>query len=297
MSNPIKFLLQILESVASLLEWVVRNLSNFGLPLPLWLFQLLVAGIFIFLSVWIWKVKKPDFHWSVRAIGTLVFLIFPVSAFLSITGYATHIIGVNLPVLQQYVREKQKDIVLLPYELSVHNKATFESDINRDIIMYAQDLNLRYRHTNIDLVPLPANAFTERIPVTDGDWMRKVGREVNALSIVGIMENDQSKFIRAWMNIIPETDMFQVATVPIDDNSYANPKLYDHVRQQWGRATVLAIAVRELSRGLGNQEDRQALEDARRYFLEVRKKLGGDEESLAAEISTVVEQIDRVLEE
>jgi len=279
------------EAVSRLLDWLVQRLNDFGLPFPLWLFHSLVAVLFLGVSIWIWRWDKKKYDWPIRLVCAIVPLAIPFAVILKWTGVSDPIPGVNLYVLQQKYSTEQNDIVVLPFSLSAQDEAFLQSDIRRLIVTYAQDAGVSDGHRDISLVNLPSEAFTIPIPQDDRDWIRLVGTAVNALGVLGIAENEQNGLIRGWFNVVPNVDNFRVLTESIDSHAYADPEFYSQVQERWGRATVLAIAVREYRRGLA-LDDKDALYAARKYFVSVQRELGGNDESLAQAIASIVADID-----
>lgn len=287
--------LKAFNAVSGLLDWLVHKLAALGLPLPLWLYHVVVGLLFLLLAIWFWRWDKDKFAWPVRWICALVALVIPVAVVLKMAGLSSDIPGVNLYVLQRYNRPQQKDIVMLPYELSRHDEIQFRSDVSRSILTYAKDAGVSYNDRDIQVVVLPAEAFTRAIPYDDGDWMRLVGTEVNALSVIGVVENATDNDLLGWLNVMPHSDTFRVLPQPIEHLSYADPAFYTEIQKRWGRAVVLGIAVREYTQGLA-ANDRDELIAARSYFVMVQRELSGEDASLADAIGEMIARIDAVPE-
>jgi hypothetical protein len=143
----------------------------------------------------------------------------------------------------------------------------------------------------------------------DFSRLRAVGKFVNALAVVsgigfGVSDGTgapKELELASSYVIIPQGDWFEppllsiVDTVPADQLGRA--VLDQKMSRMWGRATILALAARDLkaAQSLTGEEKRARLQQIQRYVTAERANVGAVDELGAAKLKELVEVVAREL--
>lgn len=141
----------------------------------------------------------------------------------------------------------------------------------------------------------------------DLERLRAYGEYVNALAMVsglGIGEGqgtDQTAELASSFVIIPRTETFQPPVLTIVDvvpaASIGRVSLDQRMSRKWGRATVIAIATRDLKAGqaLAPPQRRNALKRVPRYLISELADTGAKEALAAAKLNELLDEVNREL--
>lgn len=184
----------------------------------------------------------------------------------------------------------------------------------------AAELNLRLRTqlqrlilTHVQSV-LP-DADTRDVSLTELDVtaaadlerLRTYGEYVNALAMVsglGIGEGSgtaQTVELASSFVIIPRTQKFEPPVLTIVDivpaSSIGRMSLDQRMSKEWGRATVIALVVRDLkaAQSLAPAERRAALKRVQRYLIDERATVGANEAVSARKLQQLLDQVNEEL--
>jgi hypothetical protein len=150
---------------------------------------------------------------------------------------------------------------------------------------------------NVSITELPVDANN------DIARLQAIGEFVNALGVVsGIGLDDgtgQSMEIASSFVIIPRPQLFEPPVLNIVDTVPARklglPTLDQSMSRMWGRATVLALAARDLkaAEALKGDSRRTELQRVRRYLVAERSTVGPRDEIGTARLNELIERVTR----
>lgn len=285
---------ELFQAINGLIQWLITTLHSLGLGVDIRLIWFVAGMAFLMAGFYLVShVRRGRPHAFLYAIGALISFAIPLTILLTVFGALTYIPGVNLYKLgKDYGHYGDDDIMLLPYTLSTGSNETFQLDLRRGIKTQIDRLGVKYDHRDVNIATIRGEVFTEDPRYEDAQWSRSIGKQLNALGIVGIVEERSGKHLTALLTPVPKTELFRPPTELIEEEHYDSVDFHAKMSTRWGRAVVLAIATRELHNGMrGN--DVRSLAAAREYFQSIRDTLPAGEESLAKELARIVESIDK----
>lgn len=201
-------------------------------------------------------------------------------------------------------------LMFVPYTLTGGALAGNADELNLRLRAQLQRLILTHVQTAlpdadtraISLTPLNVTA------ATDLERLRTFGEYVNALAVIsglGIGEGSggAQKFeFSSNFVIIPRTNTFEPPVLTIVDivpaASVGRVSLDQHMSREWGRATVIALAVRDLkaAQSLSPPARQNALKQVRRYLIAERANVGANEAVSARKLQQLLDQVNQDLE-
>lgn len=197
-------------------------------------------------------------------------------------------------------------LMFIPYRLPADPAAGPATELNQRLHMQLQRLILT--HVQRSLPDADSRDVTLKqlnVEAADLERLRTYGEFVNALAVVsglGIADGG-TRTIELASNfvIIPRASQFESPVLTIVDNvpaaSIGRVALDQRLSKEWGRATVIALAVRDLKEAqrLAGAEKRTALQKTERYLVAELADVGAAEESSARKLQQLLSHVRREL--
>lgn len=198
-------------------------------------------------------------------------------------------------------------LMFVPYSLPAGTDAATASALNerlrlqlqRLIITHVQAPSVVADSRGVSLTPLPVAANN------DLERLRAVGEFVNALAVVSGIGIDDAATptieLASSYVIIPRGDLFEPPVLNIVDTVPAQQigrvALDQKMSRMWGRATVLALAARDLREAKSLPVAARKIELARvkRYLVAERADVGARDELGEAKLKELIDVVSREL--
>lgn len=197
-------------------------------------------------------------------------------------------------------------LIFVPYRLPADATLGTVKDINERLRMQLQRLIL----THVQLSVLEADtreiALAQiNVEAADLERLRTYGEFVNALAMVsglGIADSGTRTIeLASSFVIIPRAPQFDPPVLTIVDTvpaaSIGRVALDQRMSKEWGRATVIALAVRNLkdAHGLSGEQKRAVLQKTERFLVAELSDVGASDQLSARKLQQLLEQVRREL--
>ena len=199
-------------------------------------------------------------------------------------------------------------LMFVPYVLPGTQSAGNQTELNRRLRTQLQRLILTHVQSALpdaDTRDLALSAL--EVGEADIERLRTYGEYVNALAMVsglGIGEGSGSAEtveLSSSFVIIPRTGKFEPPVLTIVDTvpaaAIGRATLDQRMSKQWGRATVIALAVSDLkaAQSLAGEERRTALQRIQRYLIAERANVGANEALGAQKLEQLFNEVKQEL--
>jgi hypothetical protein len=195
-------------------------------------------------------------------------------------------------------------LMFVPYSLPADGTSGRAGDLNTRLRTQLQRLILTHVQLSVPDADTRDIALTQ-LDVEAGDLerLRTYGEFVNALAIVsglGITDSGMIELASSFV-VIPRAPQFEPPVLTIVDTVPAarigRVTLDQRMSREWGRATVIALAVRDLkdAQGLSGAKKRAVLQKAERVLVAELSDVGADDQLSARKLQQLLEQVRREL--
>lgn len=197
-------------------------------------------------------------------------------------------------------------LVFIPYRLPAAGAVGTAVELNQRLRTQLQRLILTHVQRSLpDLDTRDITLAQLSIEAADDERLRAYGEFVNALAVVsglGIADGStQTIELASSFVIIPRTPQFQPPMLTIVDNvpaaSIGRVALDQRLSKEWGRATVIALAVRDLrdAQGLAGEAKRAALRKTERLLVDELADVDATEQLNARRLQQLLQQVRKEL--
>ncbi len=194
----------------------------------------------------------------------------------------------------------------LPYDIE-HGKAAHRLNSRDFHIHLRRSLMTHLQARRIDDVDLTVRRFPATIDSADTENVRSVAANDGALAVISgegeqvASEGAELTVVESDYRIIPSLPQFPARSLLVDE-IFSEADLHQlfplraKLRNMYGGATVLALAVHEALGARGNDDPTSGLERARDYLRKERRLVGPREGYLVRQIDELLELIEKELD-
>lgn len=197
-------------------------------------------------------------------------------------------------------------LMFVPYRLPADATLGTVSDLNQRLRMQLQRLILTHVQLSVPDADTRDIALAQlNVEAADLERLRTYGEFVNALAMVsglGIADGGtQTIELASSFVIIQRAPQFEPPVLTIVDTvpaaSIGRVALDQRMSKEWGRATVIALAVRDLknAQGLSGAQKRAALEKTERFLVAELSDVGANDQLSARKLQQLLETVRREL--
>lgn len=197
-------------------------------------------------------------------------------------------------------------LVFVPYRLPAAAALGAAGELNERLRTQLQRLILTHVQLSVTDADTRDVALAQiNVEAGDLERLRTYGEFVNALAVVsglGIADSGaQTIELASSFVIIPRATQFEPPVLTIVDTlpaaSIGRAALDQRMSREWGRATVIALAVRNLkdAQGLGGEQKRAVLQKTERFLVAELSDVGANDQLSARKLQQLLEQVRREL--
>lgn len=201
--------------------------------------------------------------------------------------------------------EDGRTLYLMPYEVLTEELQREGTDITKRLktsLKRAISTNLQALPSGGSLPDIGLVQLTAPVEATHVEHVVSLGRRLNALGMISgevsletNLEGKATIDVSSQYQIIPAIDVLRPATVYVDDSfppeRINSVRLVEHISNQWGAYTVVALALRELEQ-LPPDADRKELQRIRRYLIAQRSQCGPEDRAIVNQIELLIDYLD-----
>jgi hypothetical protein len=197
-------------------------------------------------------------------------------------------------------------LMFVPYRLPADATLGTASDLNERLRLQLQRLILTHVQLSMADADTRDIALAQiNVEAADLERLRTYGEFINALAVVsglGIADGGtQTIELASSFVIIPRAPQFEPPVLTIVDTvpaaSIGRVALDQRMSKEWGRATVIALAVRDLkdAQALSGAQKRDVLQKTERFLVAELSDVGANDQLSARKLQQLLEQVRREL--
>ena len=229
----------------------------------------------------------------------------PVKITLEPIGGSGAIPSTEKEALNKYVAGPGKTpLFLFPYKLRGFEAAELKVfndnllyNLDRVIKTYLQASGVSRSHA-VSLMLLPIEQANNIDLHTYGTYLNALAMITGRGGMESAIDGSRSLEVTSTFQVVPQAETVGAPRLDVDDtvppDRVASPRLSEHLKQSWGRYTVLAIGLSEYRQAV-TDHDKESLKRIRQYLRSERKDAGRRDKVLVSELNILIGAVEKEL--